>query len=98
LKKLLLYRRGGLGDTLLTFPLLEVFKGQGFHITTVGNTDYFEIAKEVGWADRVLSEMPKEDFDKRIIIGTDTSGEKLPPYLRLSEKAIAYSVAIKVSK
>jgi len=28
----------------------------------------------------------------------DTSGEKLPPYLRLPEKAIAYSVAIKVSK
>jgi len=27
-----------------------------------------------------------------------TSGEKLPPYLRLSEKAIAYSVAIKVGK
>jgi len=71
LKKLLLYRRGGLGDTLLTFPLLEIFKWQGFHITTVGNTDYFEIAKEVGWVDRVLSEMPKEDFDKRIIIGTD---------------------------
>jgi ADP-heptose:LPS heptosyltransferase len=60
LNKLLLYRRGGLGDTLLNFPLLEIFKGQGFHITTVGNTDYFEIAKEVGWADRVLSEVPKE--------------------------------------
>jgi hypothetical protein len=28
----------------------------------------------------------------------NTSGEKLPPYLRLPEKAIAYSVAIKVSK
>ena len=28
----------------------------------------------------------------------ETSGEKLPPYLRLPEKAIAYSVAIKVSK
>gem|GEM_PF-5210695 len=28
----------------------------------------------------------------------NTSGEKLPPYLRLPEKAIAYSVAIKVGK
>jgi hypothetical protein len=28
----------------------------------------------------------------------NTSGEKLPPYLRLPEKAIAYSVAVKVSK
>jgi type I restriction-modification system DNA methylase subunit len=27
-----------------------------------------------------------------------TSGEKLPPYLRLPEKAIAYSIAIKVGK
>jgi hypothetical protein len=27
-----------------------------------------------------------------------TSGEKLPPYLRLPEKAIAYGVAIKVGK
>ena len=28
----------------------------------------------------------------------NTLGEKLPPYLRLSEKAIAYSVAIEVGK
>ncbi len=28
----------------------------------------------------------------------DTSGEKLPSYLRLPGKAIAYSVAIKVGK
>ena len=27
-----------------------------------------------------------------------TSGEKLPPYLRLPKKAIAYSIAIKVGK
>ncbi len=32
------------------------------------------------------------------IITIHTSGEKLPPYLRLPKKAIAYSVAIKVSK
>ena len=32
------------------------------------------------------------------VFGVYTSGEKLPPYLRLPEKAIAYSVAIKVSK
>ncbi len=29
-------------------------------------------------------------------INTDTTGEKLPPYLRLPKKAMAYSVAIKV--
>jgi hypothetical protein len=31
-------------------------------------------------------------------LSVHTSGEKLPPYLRLPEKAIAYSVAIKVSE
>ncbi len=70
MKRLLFYRRGGLGDTLLTFPLLEIFKGQGFHITAVGNTDYFEIARKIGWADRILSDIPKEDFEEKIIIGT----------------------------
>jgi len=38
------------------------------------------------------------DVSKDYIILHDTSGEKLPPYLRLPEKAIAYSVAIKVGK
>ena len=37
------------------------------------------------------------DVSKDYII-LHTSGEKLPPYVRLPEKAIAYSVAIKVSK
>jgi len=55
----------------------------------------------------------KQDFDKRIIellqeinyikaneikFDKNTSGEKLPPYLRLPKKAIAYSIAIKVGK
>ncbi len=71
MKKLLLYRRGGLGDTLLTFPLLEIFKRKGFHVTAVGNTDYFSLAKYAGWADRVLPEIPDEEFDKRIIISID---------------------------
>ena len=39
-----------------------------------------------------------KEKDSLIIYILDTSGEKLPPYLRLPEKAIAYSVAIKVSK
>jgi Ca2+-transporting ATPase len=43
-----------------------------------------------------LEEIP-EDIDN-IEIKLITLGEKLPPYLRLSEKAIAYSVAIKVGK
>ena len=38
------------------------------------------------------------DISKSLNNLIKTSGEKLPPYLRLPEKAIAYSVAIKVSK
>lgn len=69
-KKALIYRRGGLGDTLLVFPILEILKAQGFHVTAVGNTDYFALAREVGWADRVLSEVPaNEDFDFKAVIG-----------------------------
>ncbi|RLJ70496.1 ADP-heptose:LPS heptosyltransferase [Hydrogenivirga caldilitoris] len=71
MRRALLYRRGGLGDTLLTFPLLEILKSKGFYTTAVGNTDYFKIAREVGWADRVLSEKPNEDFDLVLEISSE---------------------------
>jgi len=76
-RKALLYRRGGLGDTLLTFPLLEVLKRKGYHTTAVGSTDYYEIAKLAGFADRVLSFVPEEDFDRRFLISFDGN---LPPF------------------
>ncbi|WP_461830111.1 glycosyltransferase family protein, partial [Aquifex sp.] len=78
MKKLLLYRRGGLGDTLLTFPLLEIFKRKGYHVTAVGNTDYFSIAKEAGFADRALSEIPQDDFAKEIIISYEGNLKPFP--------------------
>jgi ADP-heptose:LPS heptosyltransferase len=71
LKKLLLYRRGGLGDTLLTFPILEIFKRKGFYTVAVGNTDYYKIAKAIGWADETLYEKPVGNFDLEISIGLD---------------------------
>ncbi|NPA41690.1 MAG: glycosyltransferase family 9 protein [Aquificae bacterium] len=76
--KALLYRRGGLGDTLLTFPIIEILKSRGYHITAVGNTDYFRIAREVGWADRVLSEIPNEDFDFKAVISIDGNLKPFP--------------------
>jgi len=75
----LLYRRGGLGDTLLTFPLLEILKRKGYRVTAVGNTDYFRIAREVRWADRVLSEIPEGSFDLEIVISVDGN---VPPFPR----------------
>ncbi len=76
--KLLFYRRGALGDTLLTFPLLEIFKREGYHITAVGNTDYFKIAEEVGWVDRVTSEVPQEKFDREVIISFEGNVSPFP--------------------
>ncbi|WP_448588281.1 glycosyltransferase family 9 protein [Thermocrinis sp.] len=71
MKTFLLYRRGGLGDTLLTFPILEIFKRRGFYTVAVGNTDHYSIAKAVGWADKVLSEKPEGKFDVEVSIGVD---------------------------
>jgi ADP-heptose:LPS heptosyltransferase len=76
MKRALLYRRGGLGDTLLTFPLLEILKRRGFYTLAVGNTDYFAIAKEVGWADEVRSEMPADEFD--LILDISLGGNIAP--------------------
>ncbi len=74
----LLYRRGGLGDTLLTFPILEILKKSGKRIWAVGNTDYFAIAKEVGWADMLSSEMPEGQFKGKVVISYDGDLKPFP--------------------
>lgn len=74
---LLFYRRGGLGDTLLTFPVLELLKKSGKSIWAVGNIDYFSIAKEVGWVDFMSSEVPEEEFEEKVII---SYGGNVPPF------------------
>lgn len=74
----LFYRRGGLGDTLLTFPLLELLRESGKDVWAVGNTDYFLLAKEVGWAQVVSSEIPDREFEGRIIISLDGNLKPFP--------------------
>jgi ADP-heptose:LPS heptosyltransferase len=71
-KKVLIYRRGGLGDTLLTFPLSEFFKKQGCKVYFVGNTDYLILGKEAGLIDKPLSEVPKnlENYKEVITISS----------------------------
>ncbi|RTZ70694.1 MAG: lipopolysaccharide heptosyltransferase family protein [Aquificaceae bacterium] len=68
--KVLIYRRGGLGDTLLTFPLAEIFKRKGFEVDFVGNTDYLSLAKLVGFTDGVFSELPPDlrGYERIILI------------------------------
>ena len=46
---------------------------------------------------RLLEEVAEKEIEKAIK-EKHTSGEKLPPYLRLPEKAIANSITLKVSK
>ena len=77
-KSVLLYRRGGLGDTLFTFPILEIFKKLGYRTIAVGNTDYFKIAKYAGFADEVYSEIPEGEYERRIIISFDGNLKPFP--------------------
>jgi len=68
--RVLIYRRGGLGDTLLTFPVAEIFKKLGWRVDLAGNTDALLLAKEAGFADRIFSEIPNglESYNKVILI------------------------------
>ncbi len=79
---ILFYRRGGLGDTLLTFPVLEILKKRNNYIIAVGNTEYFKIAKEVNWIDEVYSEfyptLLNRNFKQKIIFSYTQKG--LPPF------------------
>ncbi|MCS7307024.1 MAG: glycosyltransferase family 9 protein [Aquificaceae bacterium] len=74
----LLYRRGGLGDTLLTFPVLEMLKRLGRRVCAVGNTDYYAIAKEVGWADYISSEIPEGSFEGKVVISFQGNVKPFP--------------------
>jgi len=67
-KKLLIYRRGGLGDTLLTFPVAQIYKKKGWEVHFVGNSDALSLALEVGFADRIFSEIPPLDPYQKIIL------------------------------
>ncbi|GBC89081.1 hypothetical protein HRbin13_01216 [bacterium HR13] len=75
---ILFYRRGGLGDTLLTFPVLELLKKRGERIFAVGNTDYLKIAKELGWVDEVHYQIPEREFSKVISISVDGNIKPFP--------------------
>lgn len=74
----LFYRRGGLGDTLLTFPLLELLKKSGKKIWAVGNTDYLVIAREVGWVDSISSEIPEVEFQEKVVISYEGNIKPFP--------------------
>lgn len=68
MRKAFIYRRGGLGDTLSVFPVFEILKKEGYHISAAGNIDYLSLALKIGWIDRIVSSFD-EDYDLKIIIG-----------------------------
>ncbi len=74
--KVLIYRRGGLGDTLLLFPVFEILSRRGFEVHAVGNTDYLKIAKSIGWIKRAFSEIPEGEYPVRFVF----SEGNLPPF------------------
>lgn len=65
--KVLIYRMGGLGDSLLIYPVLEVLTKKGYEITVWGNPEYFLLAKISGICSKVTFYEPTGDFDIRII-------------------------------
>ncbi len=77
-KRVLIYRRGGLGDTLLLFPAFELLSRSGHSVHAVGNVDYLRIAKEIGWIDSFSSELPEDQgpYTDTYIFSTDS----LPPF------------------
>ncbi len=81
MKKVLFYRRGALGDTLLTFPVFEALKKKNYYIVAIGNTDYLKIAKDIGWVDEIYSdfypEVLKRKYDLKIIF---SKAEGFPPF------------------
>src|SRR5690348_2576828 len=57
MRKIILFRPGALGDTILTFPALSVLRQSfpGARITAVGNAPALALARDAGLVDDVLS-------------------------------------------
>ncbi len=63
----------GLGDSLLTFPIIEIFKNKGFEITVWGNTEYFSLAKIAGICKEITIYEPKKHFPFSVILSKERS-------------------------
>lgn len=78
MKKAFIYRRGGLGDTLSVFPILEILKSDGYHITASGNSDYLRLGLDLGWIDRIAPCDDNGRYDLKIIIGINGTIHPFP--------------------
>lgn len=83
MKRALLYRRGGLGDTLLTFPVAEVLNRLGYQVVFLGHSDYLCLARHCGWAQAIysgefLNYFLSQPFEKKIIISLEGNLKPFP--------------------
>lgn len=57
---------GGLGDSLLVYPVLEILTKSGYEVTVWGNPEYFKLAVVAGFCRKALFYQPEEYFDLKI--------------------------------
>lgn len=65
--KALVYRMGGLGDSILVYPVLEILTRKGYEVNVWGNPEYFILAMEAGFCKKATFYEPKEEFNFKII-------------------------------
>lgn len=58
---------GGLGDSLLIYPVLEILTKNGYEVTVWGNPEYFKMAELANFCKKAYFYEPKGSFDKIII-------------------------------
>jgi len=106
----LIYRRGAVGDTLLTFPVFEAFKKEGYTVYAVGNTDVLPLAKLSGFVDKYYTELYpsllEDTFEKKIFISKEGTIEPFPKeriwlpvyYLKALNFSIEFSKKLNIPK
>ncbi|HHW20201.1 MAG TPA: glycosyltransferase family 9 protein [Thermodesulfovibrio thiophilus] len=65
--KALVYRMGGLGDSLLVYPVLEILTRKGYEVTVWGNPEYFQLAEKSGFCKKSIFYEPADQFDRIIV-------------------------------
>ncbi|GLI52318.1 glycosyltransferase family 9 protein [Thermodesulfovibrio yellowstonii] len=70
--KALVYRMGGLGDSLLIYPILEILNKKGYDVTVWGNPEYFRLAEISGFCIKTVFYEPKEQYDLKIIFSKNS--------------------------
>jgi len=58
---------GGLGDSILVYPVLEILTKKGYEVTVWGNPEYFRLAEHAGFCRKTTFYEPKEEFALKII-------------------------------